>query len=174
MPKIAKPLGALEVGRLSGSGLHAVGTVAGLYLSINANGARSWILRTKVGSRRTDTRVSPSPSYAWAKLQLRNNHELKAAYQQAVEDRADRLAEELMELADTPMPEGLDGPGRSAWVQQLRLRVDVRKWAASKLKPKTYGDRLDLSVTHEPISIIEALKTAQLRVFDSQRTIEMH
>jgi len=32
--------------------------------------------------------ASPSPSYAWAKLQLRNNHELKAAYQQAVEDRA--------------------------------------------------------------------------------------
>jgi len=119
------------------------------------------------------TRVSPSPSYAWAKLQLRNNNELKAAYQQAVEDRADRLAEELMELADTPMPEDLDGPGRSAWVQQMRLRVDVRKWAASKLKPKTYGDRLDLSVTHEPISIIEALKTAQRRVFDSQRTIEV-
>ncbi len=51
--KIAKSLGALEVGRLAGSGLHAVGTVAGLYLSIN-NDARSWILRTKVGSRRTD------------------------------------------------------------------------------------------------------------------------
>ena len=118
------------------------------------------------------TRVSPSPSYAWAKLQLRNNHELKAAYQQAVEDRADRLAEELMELADTPMPEGLDGPGRSAWVQQLRLRVDVRKWAASKLKPKTYGERLDLSVTHEPISIIAALESAQRRVFDDKRTVD--
>ena len=118
------------------------------------------------------TRVSPSPSYAWAKLQLRNSHELKAAYHQAVEDRADRLAEELMELADTPMPEGLDGPGRSAWVQQMRLRVDVRKWAASKLKPKTYGDRLDLSVIHESISIVKALESAQRRVNDAQRTLE--
>ena len=118
------------------------------------------------------TRADPSPSYAWAKLQLRKNHELKAAYQQAVEDRADRLAEELMELADTPIPEGLDGPGRSAWVQQMRLRVDVRKWAASKLKPKTYGERLDLSVTHEPISIIAALESAQRRVFDDKRTID--
>jgi hypothetical protein len=116
--------------------------------------------------------ASPSPSYAWAKLQLRNNHELKAAYQQAVEDRADRLAEELMELADAPMPEGLDGPGRSAWVQQTRLRVDVRKWAASKLKPKTYGERLDLSVTQEPISIIGALKAAEQRVLDDRRTID--
>lgn len=117
--------------------------------------------------------ASPSPSYAWAKLQLRTDPALKVAYQQAVEDRADRLAEELMELADTPMPEGLDGPGRSAWVQQMRLRVDVRKWAASKLKPKTFGERLDLSVTQEPISIIAALEAAQCRVFDENRTIDM-
>ncbi len=116
--------------------------------------------------------ASPSPSYAWAKGQLRSDPELKTAYQQAVEDRADRMAEELMELADTPMPEGLDGPGRSAWVQQMRLRVDVRKWAASKLKPKTYGDRLDLSVTQEPISIIGALKAAEQRVWDNRRTID--
>jgi len=116
--------------------------------------------------------ASPPPSYAWAKLQLRTDPALKVAYQQAVEDRADRLAEELMELADTPMPEGLDGPGRSAWVQQMRLRVDVRKWAASKLKPKTYGERLDLSVSHEPISIIGALEAAKRRVFDDNRTID--
>jgi hypothetical protein len=117
--------------------------------------------------------VSPAPSYAWAKIQLRTDPELKVNYQQAVEDRADRLAEELMELADTPMPEGLDGPGKAAWVQQMRLRVDVRKWAASKLKPKTYGERLDLSVSHEPISIIGALEAAQRRVFDDKRTVDV-
>lgn len=116
--------------------------------------------------------ASPPPSYAWAKAQLRNNPELKLAYQQAVEDRADRLAEELMELADTPMPEGLDGPSKSAWVQQMRLRVDVRKWAASKLKPKTYGDRLDLSVAHQPISILAALEAAKRRVLDDVRTVD--
>lgn len=118
------------------------------------------------------TRVSPSPSYAWAKLQLRGDSRLKTAYQMAVEDRADRLAEELMELADESMPEGLDGPSKSAWVQQLRLRVDVRKWAASKLKPKTYGERLDLSVTQEPISITNALRAAEQRVIDHKRTLE--
>jgi hypothetical protein len=118
------------------------------------------------------TRVSPSPSYAWAKLQLRGDSRLKTAYQMAVEDRADRLAEELMELADESMPEGLDGPSKSAWVQHLRLRVDVRKWAASKLKPKTYGERLDLSVSNEPISIIAALEAAQRRVLDHQRTVD--
>jgi hypothetical protein len=117
--------------------------------------------------------ASPSPSYAWAKLQLRINSELKTAYEQAVEDRGDRLAEELIELADTPMPDGLDGPSKSAWVQQMRLRVDVRKWAASKLKPKTYGERLDLSVTHETISITSALENAKQRVLDDQRTVDV-
>ena len=78
------------------------------------------------------------PSYAWAKAQLRGDPGLRRQYEQAVEDRADRLAEELIELADEQMPEGLDGPGMSAWVQQLRVRIDVRKWAASKLRPRAY------------------------------------
>ena len=108
--------------------------------------------------------LTPSPSYWWAKDWIRRDPELKARYQQAVEDRADRLAEELIELADTPMPHGLDGPGASAWVQQLRVRVDVRKWAASKLKPRAYGERLDVSVSETRISITAALALADERV----------
>jgi hypothetical protein len=83
-----------------------------------------------------------------------------------VEDRADRLAEELVELADQPIPTGLDGPGMSAWVQKLRVQVDVRKWAASKLKPKAYGERLDVTVAPTQISITAALEEANRRVLD--------
>lgn len=54
----------------------------------------------------------------------------------------------------------------------FRVKIDSRKWIASKLKPKTYGERLDLSVTQEPISILAALEAAQRRVFDDKRTIE--
>ena len=108
--------------------------------------------------------VSPAPSYAWAKLQLRGDHALKEAYQQAVEDRADRLAEEIVELADAEPPDGLEGTAMSAWVNQKRLQVDARKWVASKLKPKTYGDRLDVSVSDNRISVIQALEQAQARV----------
>jgi hypothetical protein len=82
---------------------------------------------------------------------------LRARYQEACEDRADRLAEELLELADSPMPQGLDGPGKSAWVQKLRLQVDTRKWIACKLKPHQYGERLDLEVKHTSISITASL-----------------
>ena len=104
------------------------------------------------------------PSYSWAKLQLRNNPELRRAYDQAVEDRADWLADELMQLADTPMPAGISGQDASAWVQQLRIRIDVRKWAAAKLRPKVYGERVDLAVNTSQISITAALAAANRRV----------
>ncbi|MBP8054051.1 MAG: DUF4102 domain-containing protein, partial [Burkholderiaceae bacterium] len=61
MPKKVKALGALEVKNLKDAGMHAVGTVAGLQLSIKPSGAKSWILRTKVGSRRTDIGLGGYP-----------------------------------------------------------------------------------------------------------------
>lgn len=47
---------------LSGEGLHAVGTVSGLYLSISDTGAKSWILRTKVGTKRSDMGLGSYPA----------------------------------------------------------------------------------------------------------------
>jgi hypothetical protein len=104
------------------------------------------------------------PSYSWAKLQLRSDFELRKQYDQALEDRGDRLAEELIELAFTPMPADLDGRAQSAWVQHLRVKIDVLKWTASKLRPRVYGERIDVSVTNTQISIIQALELAQARV----------
>jgi hypothetical protein len=49
-------------------------------------------------------------------------------------------------------------------VQQLRVQVDARKCVASKLKPRTYGDRIDVSVTDTRISVLDALEAAQARV----------
>ncbi len=91
MPKIAKPLGALEVSRLAGDGLHAVGTVAGLYLSINTNGARSWILRTMVGNRRTDIGLGSYPAITLAVARERAL-EAKDSIRQGVDPVADKRA----------------------------------------------------------------------------------
>jgi hypothetical protein len=97
-------------------------------------------------------------------IKIERDEKYKAQYDKAVQDRADRLADEIMELADEDMPEHLQGPGASAWVQQKRLQVDARKWIASKLKPRTYGDRLDVSVSDNRISVLGALEQAQQRV----------
>lgn len=109
-------------------------------------------------------RLEGFPSYSWAKDQLRQNIDLRRQYDQAIEDRGDRLAEELIELADQQMPSGLDGPSASAWVQQLRLRIESRKWSASKLRPRVYGERIDVAVSQEVISITTALEQARQRV----------
>ena len=48
----------------------------------------------------------------------------------------------------------------------MRVQVDVRKWVASKLAPRTYGDKLDVSVTNETISVRAALEAANARVLE--------
>jgi hypothetical protein len=109
-------------------------------------------------------REDDMPVWRTVQIKLEKDEKFKAEYEKAVQDRADRLADDIMDLADEAMPEWLEGSGASAWVQQKRLQVDARKWVASKLKPRTYGDRLDVSVTDNRISVLGALEQAQQRV----------
>jgi hypothetical protein len=57
-------------------------------------------------------------------------------YARAREDQADYLFDEILQIADDGSKDKFDFEN----VQRSRLRVDTRKWAASKLKPKRYGD----------------------------------
>jgi len=71
MPKTARELGPLDVKRLAhpgGTGNHlaAVGGVAGLYLQITPGGARTWILRVKIGDRRRDLGLGGYPTVTLA------------------------------------------------------------------------------------------------------------
>jgi len=54
MPRVAKTLTPLEIKRLVEPGFYSVGGAAGLHLQVTTTGARSWILRTMVGSKRRD------------------------------------------------------------------------------------------------------------------------
>ena len=112
--------------------------------------------------------VSGAPSYNTAKRHLRQDADLREQYRSACQDRADRLAEEILTLADEPMPDHLEGKERGAWVQQQRLRVDTRKWLAAKLYPKMYGERLDVNTTETRISITAALAEAEQRIIAGQ------
>ena len=61
MPRKAAELPPLSINRLKEPGLWAVGGVAGLYLHVNARGARSWILRVVVGDKRRDMGLGGYP-----------------------------------------------------------------------------------------------------------------
>jgi hypothetical protein len=66
-------------------------------------------------------------------------------YAHAREDLIERIASEVMELADSEVPE--TGEGKKDWqaIQKHKLQVDTRKWLLSKLAPKKYGEKLEVS-----------------------------
>jgi hypothetical protein len=119
----------------------------------------------------TSLKADGMPSYVVVMERIKKDVAFRAMYEKAIEDRADRLAEEILELADEAIPAHLDGPSKSAWVNQKRIQVDARKWVAAKLKPKVYGDRIDVSVTDTRISVSDALKEAKQRVLTDERDI---
>ncbi len=93
--------------------------------------------------------------YTW----LRSNEEFLLNYERSKEDQADYLAEEILEIADdsrNDFMDRLDENGEvsaatklnSENIQRSRLRVDARKWIASKFKTKRYGDKV-----HQEIDI---------------------
>ena len=66
-------------------------------------------------------------------------------YAHAREDLIERMANEVLELADSEVPE--TGDGKKDWqaIQKHKLQVDTRKWLLSKLAPKKYGEKLEVS-----------------------------
>jgi hypothetical protein len=85
-------------------------------------------------------------------------------YTRAREHQAESYADEITALADAA--QGLD----SAGVNAARLRVDARKWVASKLLPKRYGDRVDVN-HHGGISVAavsKALAIVQPVTYDEE------
>jgi len=71
---------------------------------------------------------------------LNNNEELSKQYARAKEEQAELFADEITEICDAEMPMDAFGKIDAGAVNQARLRVDSRKWIASKLKPKKFGD----------------------------------
>ena len=68
-------------------------------------------------------------------------------YARAREMQADALFDEALAIADDGSGDWVtDKDGKKTLdhehVQRSRLRVDTRKWAAGKLAPKKYGDKL--------------------------------
>ena len=90
--------------------------------------------------------------------QLINKDEVKREqYARATEIRADAIFDEIIEIADDDKHDTIiDEKGRAIenkeWVNRSRLKVDARKWIASKLNPKKYGDKIDVTSDNEKIN----------------------
>ena len=71
--------------------------------------------------------------------------ELANNYARAREDLIERIANEVIELSDVDV--GMQPDGKKDWaaVQKQKLQVDTRKWLLSKLDPRKYGEKLEVS-----------------------------
>lgn len=101
-------------------------------------------------SLRTVCDMDGMPSKATIFNWLRKHKEFLDQYARAKEESADALTDEMLDIADDATNDWMERNGEDAgWaangdhIQRSRLRIDTRKWIASKLKPKKYGDRIE-------------------------------
>jgi hypothetical protein len=99
-----------------------------------------------------------STVYLW----MMKHEDFSNRYARAREDQAETLADEIVQIADeTPDLEPVyDRDGNlvemklhAAYVSWQKNRLDARKWVAAKLKPKKYGDKIDVTSDGEKVGL---------------------
>lgn len=97
-------------------------------------------------SMRTICKADDMPAISTVFKWIRENPEFSQQYAKAKEEQADTLVEDMLLI-----------PDEEEDVQRARLKVDVRKWAASKLKAKKYGDSTQIKHADADGNKIEGL-----------------
>lgn len=95
------------------------------------------------------------PAMSSVFLWLRTYKEFSEQYARAKQESADAMAEEILDLSDDAIAliKGSAEKKSGALAQAVRLQVDTRKWIMSKMKPKKYGDKLDVTSDGKPLPI---------------------
>jgi len=108
------------------------------------------------------------PSHSTIRKWIFENKEFSDKYEMAKQEQADFLADEILEIADDRDGDLIEGQfgtsGNPVNVSRARLQIDARKWVASKLKPKKYGDKLDVTSAGKSLVqtvIVNDSKTAE-------------
>lgn len=130
---------------------------------------------------RDDAMPAMSTLFKW----IREDAEFSEQYTKAKEESADALAEDMVDIADNQVSQPLIVDGKpvevdgkvvmvmdNVAVNHAKLRIDTRKWAASKLKPKKYGDQT--TTIHKGSMALTALDSDELddRIRELHRDLE--
>lgn len=107
------------------------------------------LLSTTSQSLKTICKSSKMPStvtiYAW--LDMDEHKDFLNMYTRAREEQGHLLAEEIIEIADNDSEDEIkDSEGRvrfnTEFAARSKIKIDARKWLASKLAPKKFGDKI--------------------------------
>lgn len=84
-------------------------------------------------------------------------------YARARERQADAHADQLMRDANEVLQAAREGRATHEWVQAARVAIDAKKWAASKLRPRVYGERIDVAASVVTASVAHVELAPELR-----------
>lgn len=103
---------------------------------------------------------NPNTIYEW-RIKLKEFGEM---YARAKQSQVEVLVEEIVEISDdTTHDKIVSDEGKVVTdhehINRSRLRIDSRKWLASKLAPRIYGDKVqnDTTITIRPEDAIKEL-----------------
>lgn len=106
-------------------------------------------------SLRSICRDEGTPSLATVIRWLTEKPDFQAQYTQAREVQADTIFDEVIDIADDASNDWMERRNQDGenigWqingdhVQRSRLRIETRKWMAGKMRPKVYGDKVQVS-----------------------------
>ncbi len=107
-------------------------------------------------SLRTVCKSPDMPSTVAVFSWFRTNEEFLNQYTRAKEESADALSDEMIDIADDANNDYMENIGKDGQsegyklngdhVRRSHLRIETRKWLASKLKPKRYGNNVSVAV----------------------------
>lgn len=105
-------------------------------------------------SLRTVCSEDNMPSAATVFKWMREHDEFLKQYEKAKQESTDAMAEDLLDIADDGTNDWVTKTNKDGSeyetvnaevIARSRLRVDTRKWLMAKMKPKKYGDKLDMT-----------------------------
>lgn len=84
--------------------------------------------------------------YKW----LQDDKNKTKQYARACTLRADAIFDEMLDIADDGTNDYMTNKHgektlNNEHIQRSKLRIDARKWSLSKMNPKKYGDKLDVT-----------------------------
>lgn len=103
---------------------------------------------------RSDDTPAMSTVFKW----LTKHAAFAEQYARARETQADAIFDEVIDIADDGSNDWMKRAGKDGepqWVEngeairRSQIRIDARKWMAGKLRPKKYGDRVELEHSGE-------------------------
>lgn len=105
------------------------------------------------------------------------NAAFRTQYTGAREAQADHMAEEILQIADDGLNDSyVDDEGNVRTdhdvIARSKLRVDARKWLASKMAPKKYGDKIAIGGADDlpPVKVTRIELVAMTRHDDNADT----